>query len=214
MKAKKTLTLILCVVLVMALSTAGTLAYFTSQDAAVNTFSVGSVEIDLTESKVDEDGKVIAGAEPVRANRYHLLPGRTYVKDPAVTVLAPSSECYVRMMVTVELNNELDDAALALALGDIFTGYDKDTWPRENKTVTADKKSISYEYRYFETVNAEEGDEELPALFTGFTVPGEWNNEELAKLQGMKINVEAHAIQAFGFDDADAAWIAFGQQYP
>ena len=38
--------------------------------------------------------------------------------------------------------------------------------------------------------------------------------EELAKLQGMKIYVEAHAIQAIGFDDADAAWIAFDQQHP
>ena len=32
-------------------------------------------------------------------------------------------------------------------------------------------------------------------------------------VDGMTIDVQAHAIQAAGFDDADAAWTAFAQQH-
>ena len=42
---KKSLLTILCLVLVVTVSVVGTLAYLTDTDSAVNTFTIGRVEI-------------------------------------------------------------------------------------------------------------------------------------------------------------------------
>ena len=82
MKKSKVLITILCAVLLVTVSVLGTLAYLTSQDEVVNTFTVGKVNITLDEAAVNADGTEIAGADRVKENNYHLIPGQTYVKDP------------------------------------------------------------------------------------------------------------------------------------
>ena len=111
MKTKsKALLLTLCAVLLVAASVMGTMAYLTSTDKVENTFTVGNVKITLDEAKVDTDGTLAAPAERVKANRYKLLPGHTYTKDPTVTVKAVSESSYVRMKVT--FNNATDIIAM------------------------------------------------------------------------------------------------------
>lgn len=108
MKAKtktKALLMSLCAVLLVAASVLGTMAYLTDSKDVKNTFTVGNVTIKLDEAKVDEKGNLVKNqddtlADRVTRNEYKLLPGHTYVKDPTVTVLAPSVESYVRMKVT------------------------------------------------------------------------------------------------------------------
>ena len=208
---KKILLITACAVLLVVASVMGTLAYLTDSESVKNTFTVGSVGLSLDEAKVDKMG-VSQGSrwqpsEQDSAQEYHLLPGHTYVKDPTVTVDTGSEESYVRMIVTVNFAEALTDAELATNLDNIFTGYEKTTWVRHSRTVAADSKSIVYEYRYFETVDGTDG--KLPALFSGFTVPGTYTNEQIAALDEMTIDVVAHAIQAEGFADADAAWAEF-----
>lgn len=100
MKTKsKALLMTLCAVLLVAASVLGTMAYLTSTDGVENTFTVGNVKITLDEAKVNADGTV-NGNERVKGNEYKLMPGHTYVKDPTVTVKAPSVDSYVRMKVT------------------------------------------------------------------------------------------------------------------
>lgn len=108
MKAKtktKALLMSLCAVLLVAASVLGTMAYLTDSKDVKNTFTVGNVAIKLDEAKVDEMGNLVKNqdgtlADRVTQNAYKLLPGHTYVKDPTVTVLAPSVASYVRMKVT------------------------------------------------------------------------------------------------------------------
>lgn len=209
MKSKhKALLLSMCAVLLIVGSVFGTLAYLTDSEAVTNTFAVGRVGLSLQETGMtDPDNDGVFGKD------YHLLPGQTYSKDPTVTVDAGSEESYIRMMVTVTFENALTDATLATELDGIFTGYDKTKWIRESKDISADSKSITYEYRYYMTVAGGDNGKELEPLFTGFTVPGTYTNEQIAVLDGMTIDVQAHAIQAAGFDDADAAWTAFAQQH-
>lgn len=110
MKAKtktKALLMSLCAVLLVAASVLGTMAYLTSNDKVKNTFTVGNVSIKLDEAKVTTDGKVVEGADRVKANEYKLLPGHTYTKDPTVTVLNPSVDSYVRMKVTFNNAKEI-----------------------------------------------------------------------------------------------------------
>lgn len=74
-----------------------------------------------------------------------------------------------------------------------------------------DKESdtLTYYFYYTETVEAPDADAVLPVLFDSITVP-EWaTGEQLAALQGFRITAVAEAIQAMGFEDADAAWAAF-----
>ena len=112
----------------------------------------------------------------------------------------------------------MDDAQLATSLDNIFTGYDSGKWIRADKAVSADKKTITYEYRYHTTVDGKDeyGNDtaqKLEPLFTEIKVPGEYTNEQIAALNEMVISVEAHAIQVDSFGDADAAWEAFDKQY-
>lgn len=217
---KKALLAVCCAALLVCVSIGATVAYLTSRtETVVNTFTVGKVEIDLDEAKVNEDGDPIkadgttvtnpADAARVKANNYKLLPGHVYTKDPTVTVKANSEESYVRMKVTVTFGNALTDAQLATDLDSIFTGYDA-KWVRKNKVVSEDRTSITYEYRYNTTVSAGDADEKLAPLFTKVVVPTNWTNDDLAAFGGIKINIVAEAIQADSFANAEAAWTAFG----
>ncbi|MBD8987688.1 MAG: hypothetical protein EGR01_01540 [Clostridiales bacterium] len=103
MKARnriKPLLTLCCALLLVAAGVFGTLAYLTGTDTVNNTFTVGNVQITLDEAKVTTDGTPVEGADRVKANEYHLLPGHTYTKDPTVTVEEGSDLSYVRMKVT------------------------------------------------------------------------------------------------------------------
>lgn len=230
MKTKsKALLLALCAVLLVAASVLGTLAYLTSQDQVTNTFTVGSVSITLDEAKVNTDGTYVNGPNTrVKTNEYHLLPGHTYYKDPTVTVDAKSEAAYVRMVVTVENIDQLKRAlpnsgATAKYYGADGTfllqmlcvdengtcTWDKDIWKMQGYTESTDGKNGVYEFRYKAIVAKSDTETVLPDLFTHITVPGEIDNTHLAYLKDVKIVVNAHAIQADGFDTPDKAWDAF-----
>ncbi len=80
--------LVLCVVLALAATTiiGGTLAYFTDTDNKTNTFTVGKVDITLTEPEWDEE-------------QAKLMPSRVIPKDPTITVTNDSERAYTFMKV-------------------------------------------------------------------------------------------------------------------
>lgn len=207
----KALLLTLCAVLLVAASVLGTMAYLTSTDEVTNTFTVGQVKIKLDEAKANPDGSLVANADRVKANEYKLLPGHTYNKDPMVTVLSGSESSYVKMTVTFSKANELDAifAPGGADLTSIFNGYDAAKWIAKGNTKDAAANTRTYEFWYKETVGAPTADVALDALFDSITVPGTITNEQLATIEGMTITVNAYAIQADGFANAEAAWAAF-----
>lgn len=119
---KKKLTTVLAIVLVVALSVAGTYAYLTDKtDAIKNTFTVGNVDIDLTETTTN----------------YKMVPGNTIKKDPQVTVTANSEDSYV--FVKVEKSSNFDSfMTYAIADGWLpLTGVDG-VYYREYGSVATD----------------------------------------------------------------------------
>lgn len=89
---KKKLTLVVSLLLVMALSIGGTLAYLTFETQEVkNTFTVGNVKIDLTETGATEENGW--------TNSYKMIPGDTIAKDPKVTVDQNSEDCWLFVKV-------------------------------------------------------------------------------------------------------------------
>ena len=210
-KKTKALMLVLCAVLLVTASVLGTMAYLTSQDEVVNTFTVGNVAIKLDEAKANADGSLVEGAARVKENNYKLLPGHTSNKDPMVTVKNGSEASYIKMTVTFTKANELD-AIFAPAGADmtsIFNGYDTANWIYKGNTKDATNDTRTYEFWYKETVSAPTADVALDALFDSITVPCTITNEQLETIEGMTITVNAYAIQADGFANADAAWAAF-----
>ena len=86
---KKTLALVLALTLLVVGVVGGTLAWLTDQTAEVkNTFTVGDINIDLTETTTD----------------YKMVPGNTIAKDPTVTVKANSEACWLFVKVTESEN--------------------------------------------------------------------------------------------------------------
>lgn len=216
-KTSKLILTVLCVVLALSASVMGTVAYLIDHEEVVNTFTVGDVDIKLDEAKVNKDGTVVEGADRVTENEYHLIPGRSYVKDPTMTVVKGSEESYVRILVTISNAKELK-----AIFGEDFLpqnyveGWDGAIWPCAGITEDQEANTLTYEFRYFETVDAYEAQEDvvLPALFTKFLLPGDQvNNEQLKTLEGLTITAIGHAIQRVALDTADEAWAAFDAQY-
>lgn len=89
---KKTLALLLALVLVFGAAVGGTIAYLTDTTGPIaNTFTVGKVDITLTETfntDTNNDQKNDAW-------QAQLIPGTTYTKDPIVTVTADSEDCWL-----------------------------------------------------------------------------------------------------------------------
>ena len=212
MKTKrKALLLTFCAVLLVVASVLGTIAYLTSQDEVKNTFTVGQVAIKLDEAKVNPNGTPAEGADRVKANSYKLLPGHTYTKDPKVTVLNGSESSYSKMTVTFTKAKELDDIFTpnGADLMKIFGDYDAREWTYKGNTEDATANTRTYEFWYKEAVGAPTADVKLDALFDSITVPSTINNDQLKTIGGMKITVNAYAIQADGFKTAKEAWDAF-----
>ena len=212
----KAILVVLCALVLAAGSLFGTLAYLTDKDADANTFTVGSVRLKLDEAKVKEDGTYVTDADNrTNENKYHLIPGHAYIKDPTVTVLGGSEESYVRMLATVTYAKDAD-AVFGTDLTQWIDINEAD-WqvvgaPVTTKDETAGTITRTYEFRYKETVAKSDADTKLPALFTRIQVPGEITKEQIAYLDEMVISVQAHGIQAAGFDTADDAWTAFEAQ--
>lgn len=202
-KLLKALGVVLAAVALVVVSVLGTMAWLTStSDEVVNTITVGNVTIELNEPHA-----------PVN-KQFLLIPGKTYDKDPTVTVGATSQPCYVRMMVTVSDAAAWDGKFIPTGV-DVPSGITPNTgWTLANTTTSG--TSIVYEYRHDAIMNA--GDS--ATLFDELTIPSTWDNTTLAS--NGTVTIVAHAIQSEGFEAdvehdltaADVAWAAFNTQNP
>ena len=117
MSKKKIISLCL-VVCLLATAIGGTLAYFTDTDNQVkNTFTVGNVSIDLTETNK------INGVE-VTGNAFeNVMPG-TEITKKAVVTNNSSEDAYVRVVVRATNQEELYALLEKYDEADIFKGWD------------------------------------------------------------------------------------------
>ena len=124
---KKTVALLLSLVLVFGVVAGGTLAWLIDKtDPVVNTFTYGNINITLTEST---------------GNNYKIIPGKDIAKDPKVTVKATSEACWLFVEVKEKGTFVADKVTYSIADG--WTKGDGTKIPanvyyREVSAVTAD----------------------------------------------------------------------------
>ena len=106
----KIVTILLALALLVCCGIGGTVAWLMdSTEAVTNTFTIGDINLTLVESPYNADGTYGEAKEGID-NSYPLIPGNSYKKDPKVTVLANSEDCYlfVRMEKIGNPDNYLD----------------------------------------------------------------------------------------------------------
>ena len=213
MKAKKTalLAALACIFLTI---TAGTIAYLTDTSGTVkNTFTVGQVKIDLTETASDYKDD--------ESYYYQMVPGAAKDKNPVVTVKKGSLASWLFIEVT-----ESDYATLS-----DYIGY-KIRTEGEKKWTPGDGVKIPENVYYLKAGPAEEEDYTYPILgggtYTSEKYPGlgtfTWKDDQVLvkpevtrkMLEALKpygnipqptLTFTAYAVQLAGFEeDAAGAW--------
>ncbi len=133
---KKIVSLVLVFALALALGIGGTVAWLTAESKSVtNTFTVGDININLTETTGDN---------------YKFVPGDKIAKDPKVTVVKGSEDCYVFVKVVEEKNtitvDEKEEKVVSYTTTSDWTavtGYTGVYWTKVSaEEVKADNKDI------------------------------------------------------------------------
>lgn len=196
-KTSKALLLSLCAVLLVTASVLGTMAYLTSLDQVVNTFTVGNVAITLDEK--DVDNSTPGENDRDKANAYKLMPGHNYEKDPIVHVDANSEDCYLFVKVVNEIANIEAEKTVAQQM-------------TEKGWVAVDAANGIYVYTTDKTNPAVVTKGSNITVFENFTIAGNVDNTTLATYADKTITVNAYAIQADGFAGKTASeiWAAAG----
>lgn len=196
-KTKKVLVLSLCAVMLVTASVLGTMAYLTSTDEVVNTFTVGNVAITLDET--DVDNSTPGDNDRDKANAYKLIPGHEYGKDPIVHVDTNSEDCVLFVKVANEIT-AIEDADKSVA-----------SQMAENDWEVVDANNGIYVYGSATAPTVVSGGSNA-AVFETFTVAGTVDNTTLASYENKTITVTAYAVQADGFSGKTASeiWAAAG----
>ena len=238
-KLRKVLLVTCCALALVAISVGATLAYLTDTEAVTNVFTVGQVGITLDEGKVHELGEegttdanvgthTDEGATRVTENKYRIIPGMTYDKDPTIHLTADTNvvdyqDAYVVAKITVNKGKELlsllpaDQGTIGIkgivtggVLNETYTGpvTENGIWSWENSTAiltqTMESDNIIFMVYW---KNPQTPGTDLK-IFEKLVIPQNWDNDDIDDLQGMEIKVNAYAIQAAGFDDVKAAFAA------
>lgn len=226
----------LSALLLVAASVLGTFAFFAASTAVSNTFTVGSVKINMRESAVNPDGTDADGAanRTSDGNSYKLVPNKTYVKDPAIFVNADSVASYLFIKVkngisTIEKQG--DAAHLTMKQQMVNNGWQL---IKSNETeelylyvgagnATADKKTGEVTHAIVGEGSAVAADNgvQVYEIFNNFTVTDNITEAQLADYAGAKVTLTAFAIQTDTFTEFEdglygyqRAWNAIVNRFP
>lgn len=199
---KKTLLIVVAMILMCAMSAAVTLAlYSATTNELENTFTFGNVSIKLDETDPkDPTKRVETGVQ------YDIDPGITYVKDPKITNTS-DEKAWVRIAVTFDKNVAAEfgtDLADFVVDENGNSTIDGNNWSFAGIYTDADGNTVYvYDYR-----TALEAGAVTTAVFSKFTIPATWDPAAEGSLltSGQTfISVKGYAIQESGVADTEVA---------
>lgn len=197
--ARKVLLMACSALLLVCLTVGATVAYLTSQDSVTNTFTVGKLSIILDETDTDGSKTNVTTEGRDKANKYHLIPGSSYVKDPTVWVQPDSEASYVFVKVEnglADIEAPADDEYKQVA-----TQITENGWSALNGVENVYYKQVA---------KTDENTTTKLVVFTKVKINGTINNNTLNANSNDTIKVTAYAIQAENFANANDAWTAGG----
>jgi len=190
---RRLLIIIAAVVVILAVSVGTTLALLIdTTDPVVNTFTVGNIDITLTET-----------ADP---DTFVMVPGNTIAKDPKVTVEGGSEACYLFVQITPANNTGSSSSESFIEYG-VRSGWTQGDGTNIPSNV------------WYRTVAASDTDQEFYVLTqgTGATANGYVTvNEDITKedLDAVTSSTQptltftAYAVQQANVASAAEAWAA------
>ena len=229
---------LLAVAAIVTASVLGTVAYMTSASKVSNVFTVGNVFITLDESVVNSEGQAEPGAQRTDRNSYHLMPGKSYHKDPLITVQADTESCYLflvtRNQITdIEVQGDSTKPTMAQQMVANGWGIYKDTTAGSRVWVycgTSDNVDPATKNALTPVAvcgtnraSAANGTSVLTAttipVFTEFHITTD-KSANLSIYSGAEVTINAIGIQSDSFGTVgteaalDAAWAAVVNQFP
>ncbi len=210
MNKKKLISLSLVVIMIAILSFS-TLAWFNDTDYVTNKFHVATSDdpsdpddifsVDVLE-KVDTDGDGVAdtvgeGVDGGGAEFENILPGSNFVKEPIVKNTGAYDQ-YIRVVVTMsDARAWMDILGAGYDLSTIFAGHDEDLWTRSGDSGVKGENLV-YVYYLDKTL----APEEEVTLFTHVKLPTSLTQEQMAMLDGgFELTIRADAIQTENLGD-------------
>lgn len=190
-KGYKVLALVLAVVLVLGAVIGTTVAWLiTNTTPVVNTFTYGDINITLeeTDTNLDEDNDE-------KTNEYQMVPGKEIDKDPKVTVLKNSEDCW--LFVKVEKSSNFDEF-MTYEMAEGWTELD----------------AANYPGIYYREVAKSDSDAQFAVLKDNkVTVKEDVTKDMFNKLDAdadnkiyPQLKVTAYAVQKAGVASAADAW--------
>ena len=198
---KKKIAVAVSLLLVVALSIGGTIAWLTDSETVTNTFTIGNVDITLTETDTDLDTD-----QNDKTNTYKFVPGKELAKDPKVTVTAGSEKCYVFVKIVENLPVK---TGVTANFENYFTYSIRNDW-QPLKNGGTDVPGV-----YYQEVASSETATTLYVLTGGetansngqITVKDSVTKEMVDNLNGNPtLTITAAAVQFEGMTDAYDAW--------
>ena len=163
-----------------------------------------------------------------------VYPGQTILKDPTITVDAGSEDCYVAAKVIVtdgvgDLHKIIGvkdydnlDIHKLVSGGEVaktatqLTGWNglSMVYETETSVIYQEANRANGEYVFYVFVKDPMAAGESVVLFDHVNIDSAWDNEEMAELVDLKIEVQAYATQEYGFHSCfDAITAAFDDDF-
>jgi len=182
---KRTVALLMACMIMVGAAAGGTIAWLTAQSATVvNTFTIGEVEITLTETDALDQG----GGQFTKS--FKVSPGEDITKDPKVTVLAGSEACY--LFVRIQESDQFTDLKTASKL---------------NYAIAAGWNSVDghdgYYYRKVDAIAEDAPAAEFPVLLNNLVEVGDDIVNADVDGETVTLTFSAAAIQSENMTGAD-----------
>lgn len=216
--SKKKILVVALIVCLVAIISAGSLAWFTASDDVTNEFFVGTTDDDTSADDVfgvdvwekDENGNVIGkDTAPDGIEYTNILPGDVLAKEPYFENTGVHPQ-YLRATVTVSSGD-----VLKTAMGTewnlpttLFNGFDSNLWLADSVTYDTTNDEIVYIFYYKKVLEANTYSD---ALFTDVVIPAALTLDQAQSMAGdmFTVKVSGEVIQSENLPNATDAKSAF-----
>ena len=213
-------TILAAVVLLLVFVVGGAIAYFTDTDTKTNTFTIGNVDITLTEPAWTElDSTTDANDNDIPDAAEDMMPGETVAKDPTINNVSTKNPAYVFMKVEVPCSNIIatDDPNDEETPVELFTYSVNEGWTELTSAKVACStagSTATHVYYYGDSTTltklAKAANDSTPtatpALFNSVTLRGTLKSTDISNINDAKnIAITGYGIQTEGLESTTPA---------